>query len=272
MRVYETVAGAGAKVQVAGRRAAKATGGLGDHLDRDHRAGGAGRGPAAGRCVGVPDRQPAGPAARALRPVLAGARRRAGPTGGGRARGRRRRLRRRAGGQAAGGAGRRRRTRTANGAGGRRERAVRGADPGRPGVPAGGAGRRTGRRRGAGAAGPPLPQRRRPRHPGVAGTARGADAAPRWNSRAANLFRDRRAREAAPTVSRRVSARVVLLDRTGAVLLFCGSDPALPDGRTALRRAGGSPSEARRNRARRWPRPRCANWRRRRGCGSSPPT
>jgi 8-oxo-dGTP pyrophosphatase MutT (NUDIX family) len=35
--------------------------------------------------------------------------------------------------------------------------------------------------------------------------------------------------EVAPTVSRRVSARVVLLDRTGAVLLFCGSDPALPD-------------------------------------------
>ena len=27
-----------------------------------------------------------------------------------------------------------------------------------------------------------------------------------------------------------MSARVVLLDRTGAVLLFCGSDPALPDG------------------------------------------
>jgi 8-oxo-dGTP pyrophosphatase MutT (NUDIX family) len=35
--------------------------------------------------------------------------------------------------------------------------------------------------------------------------------------------------EVAPTVSRRVSARVVLLDRSGAVLLFCGSDPALPD-------------------------------------------
>jgi 8-oxo-dGTP pyrophosphatase MutT (NUDIX family) len=34
---------------------------------------------------------------------------------------------------------------------------------------------------------------------------------------------------ARPTVSRRVSARVVLLDRTGAVLLFCGSDPAVPD-------------------------------------------
>jgi 8-oxo-dGTP pyrophosphatase MutT (NUDIX family) len=36
--------------------------------------------------------------------------------------------------------------------------------------------------------------------------------------------------EATPTVSRRVSARIVLLDETGAVLLFCGSDPALPDG------------------------------------------
>ncbi len=31
-------------------------------------------------------------------------------------------------------------------------------------------------------------------------------------------------------VSRRTSARVVLLDAEGAVLLFCGSDPALPDG------------------------------------------
>ena len=31
-------------------------------------------------------------------------------------------------------------------------------------------------------------------------------------------------------VSRRTSARVVLLDDDGAVLLFCGSDPALPDG------------------------------------------
>ena len=32
--------------------------------------------------------------------------------------------------------------------------------------------------------------------------------------------------EAAPTVNRRVSARVVLLDDDGCVLLFCGSDPA----------------------------------------------
>jgi 8-oxo-dGTP pyrophosphatase MutT (NUDIX family) len=31
-------------------------------------------------------------------------------------------------------------------------------------------------------------------------------------------------------VSRRTSARVVLLDEQGCVLLFCGSDPALPDG------------------------------------------
>jgi 8-oxo-dGTP pyrophosphatase MutT (NUDIX family) len=31
-------------------------------------------------------------------------------------------------------------------------------------------------------------------------------------------------------VSRRTSARVVLLDDDGSVLLFCGSDPALPDG------------------------------------------
>ncbi|HEX2285417.1 MAG TPA: NUDIX domain-containing protein, partial [Mycobacterium sp.] len=36
--------------------------------------------------------------------------------------------------------------------------------------------------------------------------------------------------EATPTVSRRVSARVVLLDEEGAVLLLCGSDPAHEDG------------------------------------------
>ena len=60
----------------------------------------------------------------------------------------------------------------------------------------------------------------------------GALASPRWNRRAANLFRDRRARPTATSasVSRRTSARVVLLDDDGAVLLFCGSDPALPDG------------------------------------------
>jgi len=36
--------------------------------------------------------------------------------------------------------------------------------------------------------------------------------------------------EATPTVNRRVSARVVLLDYGGDVLLFCGSDPANVDG------------------------------------------
>jgi 8-oxo-dGTP pyrophosphatase MutT (NUDIX family) len=36
--------------------------------------------------------------------------------------------------------------------------------------------------------------------------------------------------EASPTVNRRVSARVALLDGDGAVLLLCGSDPAVTDG------------------------------------------
>jgi 8-oxo-dGTP pyrophosphatase MutT (NUDIX family) len=36
--------------------------------------------------------------------------------------------------------------------------------------------------------------------------------------------------EASPTVNRRVSARVALLDEDGAVLLLCGSDPAVTDG------------------------------------------
>lgn len=36
--------------------------------------------------------------------------------------------------------------------------------------------------------------------------------------------------EAVPTVDRRISARVVLLDGDGAVLLLCGSDPAASDG------------------------------------------
>jgi 8-oxo-dGTP pyrophosphatase MutT (NUDIX family) len=39
----------------------------------------------------------------------------------------------------------------------------------------------------------------------------------------------------AGVVSRRTSARVVLLDEAGAVLLFCGSDPARPDGSEAPR-------------------------------------
>ncbi len=115
--------------------------------------------------LGLSDRQPAGPAARALRPVLARARRRAGASCGGGAGGRRGRVRQRSGGQTAGRAGRRRRTSRSTGPRGRRERPVRGVGDGRPGRTADRAGGRTGRRRGAGVAGPPLPQRRRPRHP-----------------------------------------------------------------------------------------------------------
>ena len=37
-------------------------------------------------------------------------------------------------------------------------------------------------------------------------------------------------RKRSPTVNRRVSARVALLDEDGAVLLLCGSDPAVTDG------------------------------------------
>jgi 8-oxo-dGTP pyrophosphatase MutT (NUDIX family) len=40
--------------------------------------------------------------------------------------------------------------------------------------------------------------------------------------------------ETSPTVNRRVSARVVLLDEDGCVLLFCGSDPAIEDGPAPL--------------------------------------
>jgi 8-oxo-dGTP pyrophosphatase MutT (NUDIX family) len=45
-----------------------------------------------------------------------------------------------------------------------------------------------------------------------------------------NYFEIAERAESTPTVNRRVSARVVLLDDDGCVLLFCGSDPALPDG------------------------------------------
>ena len=88
----------------------------------------------AGRRVGVPDRQPAGPAARSLRPVLAGARRRAGPARGGGPRRRRRGLRgpRPRQGRRLVALGRRRRTGAAIGPRGRRERAVGGAGAGRP--------------------------------------------------------------------------------------------------------------------------------------------
>ena len=277
MRVYETVAGAGAKVQVAGSAGrSAATGGSGDHLARDHRAGRVGRRAscwwARGRsrpptgwtgctcATTCPGRRSTGrwPGARWWRARSPSTPTAAGPDG--------KRL-------AALADAAERAPRTGREAAENELSAALARR--RPGVAAGGAGRRAGRRRGAGAAGPPLPQRRGPRHPGAAGTARGAHACasaepPRCQpiSRSPNALRRRRGKS--DLVSRRTSARVVLLDEDGAVLLFCGSDPA-SDGRRR-RRGGGSPSAARPSRARRCPRPRCANWRRRPGCGSIRPT
>ncbi len=106
-------------------------------LASGHGPAGAAGGAADGGRVGVSDRTPAGPAARPIRPVMAGTRQRAGPPRRGGACRRRRRLRRGSGGQAARGAGRRRRAGTQSGQGGSRERAVGGARARRPGVPAG---------------------------------------------------------------------------------------------------------------------------------------
>ena len=119
---------------------------------------------------------------------------------------------------------------------------------GRPCVAARGAGRRAGRCRGPGAAGPSLPQRRRPRHPGAARTARWCGccvSAERRRcqpiSRSPNARRRRRRRSGAQCVLR-TSARVVLLDedRRGAAVLRVGPG----DRPTAPRRGGGSPSAA----------------------------
>ena len=194
--------------------------------------------------VGVSDRPPAGPAARPLRPVLAGARRGAGPARGGGACGRRRRVRRRPRRQAAGGTGRRRRAGTESRQGGRRKRVVGGAGARRPGVAAGGAGRRARRCRGAGDAGPSLPQRRRPRHTGAARTARGAVAAAWRNRRAANLFRDRRTAERDVGVGQPADVGARRAARRGRWRCCCSAGPTRRT-RTARRRAGGSPSAGR---------------------------
>ena len=69
---------------------------------------------------------------------------------------------------------------------------------------------------------------------------------------------------------RRTSARVVLLDGDGAVLLLCGSDPAVSRQAPRRRPDGGSPSAARPRRGSRWRRPRCGNWRRRPGLRVAP--
>ena len=229
MRVYETVAGSGAKVRVAGADGR----GWAVVLVVDR---GTGRGAAVDRRLGLPDRDPAGPPSRPLRPVLAGDGRRAGPSRGGGPRGGRRRLPPPSRGPTAGRAGRRRRTRPPRRARGGRERAVGGAGDGRPVGDPGGPGSRAGRCRGAGAAGPPVPQRRRARHPRVTRTPPGPVAATGRNRPATELLRDRRAggHRGGPArgrrVDRRTSARVILLDDAGAVLLFCGSDPAIIDG------------------------------------------
>ncbi len=97
MRVYETVAGAGVKVQVA-------TDGV-----ADRRVCPAVRGAGRLRGLGVSAGEPIEPAACALRPVLAGTGRGVGPARGGGPRDRDRRVRQRARGQTVGGAGRRRR-------------------------------------------------------------------------------------------------------------------------------------------------------------------
>ena len=115
---------------------------------------------------GYRNRQSAGPAARALRPVLAGPRRARWPA----APWWPARSRRRFGGArrelAALADAAERAPRQAREA--LREQAVGRAGDGRSGIGAGGADRRAGRRRSAGAAGPPIPQRRGPRHAGAA--------------------------------------------------------------------------------------------------------
>lgn len=113
------------------------------------------------------------------------------------------------------------------------ERAFGRVGDGQPRVAARGPDRRVSRRGSPRPAGPPLPQRRRSRHPRSGGTTAGAIAAAWWNRCAANLFRDRRATprigaRRSGCVRSRTSARVVLLDDSGAVLLLCGSDPANP--------------------------------------------
>ncbi len=67
---------------------------------------------------------------------------------------------------------------------------------------------------------------------------------------------ERASRRSVGQVSRRTSARLVLLDDDGCVLLFCGSDPAVE---RAPRRGGGSPSAAPCNRTNRCPMRPCAN-------------
>ena len=270
MRVYETVAGSGA--QGAGGRSGdcavasdRASVGWSLVVIVARRAGRAAR-----RRVGVPDRQPAGPAARALRPVLAGARRRAGagarwwrvrsrstPTADGRRR------------QAAGGAGRRRRAGAASGP----RRPPRTSCPRRWRWST----RRRCRRRWS----PSWPTPRRgccwpaastttpsatpwrcANGPRCALLRLGGTAALPTYFEIAERSRTRRHGELRPGQPAHVGARrAARRRRRGAAVLRVRPG----DRRRHARRGGGSPSAAQPNRARRWPRPRCANSRRRPG-------
>ena len=185
------------------------------------------------------DGQPARPAARAHRPVLAGARRRPGPPGRGGPRGRG--IAVRPGGRA--GESARRLTGLADRAErtGREDRetvenqlaaTLSAVDIARLRTAAG---RRAGRCRSAGTDRPPLPQRRRPRHSRAADPPPGALAAPGRYRAHAHLFRDRRTCHSArrrpvcwstPRGRRRGSC--CSTSRTGSCCMR-GHDPLAPD-------------------------------------------
>ncbi len=237
-----------------------------DHLDRGDRARRPGRGAADRRCLGLPDREPARPPARPLRPVVAGARRTAGAPRRGGEGGRDRRLRPeppRAGGWPALADAAERAPRSGREAAENElSAALALVDPASLPVTLvaelADAEARVllARRFHNDAVRDTLALRERPLV---------RMAAPRWNRRAANLFRDRRASRAAFRRAGRTRARrraSCCSTRHGCVLLFCGSDPATE---SRPRRAGGSPSAAPSNRGRRCPTPRCARSPRRPG-------
>ena len=228
------------------------------------------RGAAARRRLGLPDREPARPAARALRPVVAGARRRAGAARGGRARRRRRRIRRRS-----------RRASSLAALADAAERAPRpGARP--PRTSCRRRSRRSTRRRCRWRWSPNSPTPRRAccwpaastttpcATPWRCGARRWCGCCTSAEPRRCQRYFEiaERAAAAQPSAERARHAHVGARGaarRGRRVLLFCGSDPAT----TRARRAGGSRSAARWNRGRRCPTRRCASSPRRRVCASA---
>ena len=208
-----------------------------DHLDRRHRAGGACSWPCCWSGRGR-SRPPTGSTGCTCATTCPGRRSTASrPTRRRRPRGGRRFLRRRAGGQATGGVGRRRRTRSAGGAGGRGERAVRGADDGRPVVAADSRWSPNWPTPRRGCCWPVASTTTPSATPWRCGSAPrcgccGSAEPPRFQP----ISRSPSGSEVAtPTVQassgcRRASS---CSTATGAVLLFCGSDPALRTARTA---------------------------------------